>query len=87
MSQQDVIRAWKDEQYRASLSAEELAQLPENPAGQIELDDATLHKVMGASTFFWFTAGCCDTAVCDTSPANCGSAQCTGWGCSGNYHC
>lgn len=29
----DVIRAWKDKAYRASLTAEELASLPENPAG------------------------------------------------------
>jgi mersacidin/lichenicidin family type 2 lantibiotic len=29
----DVIRAWKDRAYRASLSAEDLASLPENPAG------------------------------------------------------
>ena len=35
----DIIRAWKDEEYRQSLSTEELKQLPENPAGLIELSD------------------------------------------------
>lgn len=33
MSKLDVIRAWKDEEYRAGLSKEQLALLPENPAG------------------------------------------------------
>ena len=39
MSPIDIIRAWKDEEYRATLSEGELAQLPENPAGLIELTD------------------------------------------------
>jgi mersacidin/lichenicidin family type 2 lantibiotic len=33
----DVIRAWKDEDYRRGLSAEQLAQLPAHPAGGIEV--------------------------------------------------
>ena len=33
----DVIRAWKNEDYRASLTVEQLAQLPANPAGGIEV--------------------------------------------------
>jgi mersacidin/lichenicidin family type 2 lantibiotic len=39
MSLNDIIRAWKDADYRSSLSAAELAQLPQHPAGQIDLDD------------------------------------------------
>ena len=45
MSHSHIIRAWKDEEYRLSLSAAERAQLPENPAGLIELDDASLTGV------------------------------------------
>ena len=37
MSNQDIIRAWKDEDYRLSLSEAERALLPEHPAGLIEL--------------------------------------------------
>lgn len=37
MSRIDIIRAWKDEAYRKSLSKEQLAQLPANPAGSVEL--------------------------------------------------
>jgi mersacidin/lichenicidin family type 2 lantibiotic len=43
----DIIRAWKDASYRNSLSAEELALLPSNPAGEIELTDADLEAVNG----------------------------------------
>ena len=32
-----VIRAWKDEDYRRSLSAEQLARLPAHPSGGIEV--------------------------------------------------
>jgi mersacidin/lichenicidin family type 2 lantibiotic len=44
----DIARAWKDEAYRQSLSSEELAQLPENPVGELELNDAELNSVQGA---------------------------------------
>src|SRR5437016_3202669 len=44
-----IVRAWKDETYRQSLSTEEQAMLPANPAGEIELTDAQLAAVHGAS--------------------------------------
>jgi mersacidin/lichenicidin family type 2 lantibiotic len=43
----DIIRAWKDEEYRLSLTPEQLATLPANPAGQIELVEAELEEVAG----------------------------------------
>ena len=43
----DIVRAWKDEAYRASLTDEERAALPEHPVGMIELDDAELGHVGG----------------------------------------
>lgn len=43
----DIIRAWKDESYRQSLSQEELASFPENPAGLIELTDMDLGYAVG----------------------------------------
>jgi mersacidin/lichenicidin family type 2 lantibiotic len=45
MSKVNIIRAWKDEAYRMSLSAEQRAALPANPAGSIELEDAQLDAV------------------------------------------
>ncbi len=52
MSNLDIIRAWKDEHYRETLSTGEQAQLPENPAGVIELDDAELDSVNAGSIFY-----------------------------------
>ena len=47
MSQQDIIRAWKDVEYRNSLSAAERAALPDNPAGLIELTPEEQRTVAG----------------------------------------
>ena len=49
MTHLDIIRAWKDEEYRLSLSAAERAQLPTHPAGFIALTDANLEVVAGGS--------------------------------------
>jgi mersacidin/lichenicidin family type 2 lantibiotic len=42
MSIEKIIRAWKDEDFRQSLSAAERALLPEHPAGLIDLTAAEL---------------------------------------------
>lgn len=47
MSHQDIIRAWKDREYRSSLSEVERALLPENPAGLIDLTDTELDAIAG----------------------------------------
>ncbi|MBD2214123.1 mersacidin/lichenicidin family type 2 lantibiotic [Nostoc linckia FACHB-104] len=47
MSQQDIIRAWKDREYRESLSEEQRSNLPENPAGIAELSDEVLETIAG----------------------------------------
>ncbi len=49
MSKIEIIRAWKDEEYRASLSEAERAKLPEHPAGLIELTDVELNMVAGGA--------------------------------------
>jgi mersacidin/lichenicidin family type 2 lantibiotic len=49
MNKTDVIRAWKDPLYRASLSEEAQAALPQHPAGITELSDEQL-VTMGGST-------------------------------------
>ena len=51
----EVIKAWKDEEYRENLGAEQKAQLPQHPSGLIEfeqpeLEDETL-KAGGKHTF------------------------------------
>ncbi len=49
MNKNDVIRAWKDPLYRASLSEEAQASLPQNPAGITELSDGQLVTAAGAT--------------------------------------
>ena len=44
----DIVRAWKDEAYRESLSQEQKALLPANPVGELEMSDADLATVVGA---------------------------------------
>lgn len=43
----DITRAWKDEEYRQSLSREQWAQLIESPAGEAELSEAELEHING----------------------------------------
>ena len=47
MANIDIIRAWKDADYRNSLSEDQRSQLPKNPAGMIELSDAALETISG----------------------------------------
>ena len=45
----EIIRAWKDKNFRDSLSEEQRAQLPANPAGLVEIDDEQLIQVAGGA--------------------------------------
>ena len=46
----DIIRAWKDKNFRDNLSEEQRAQLPANPAGLVEIDDEQLVQVAGGAS-------------------------------------
>ena len=68
----DIIRAWKDEEYRNSLSAAERAALPQNPAGLIALTDEDLGTVAGGrinNNSLGVCTGYChsDWAHCETA--------------------
>jgi mersacidin/lichenicidin family type 2 lantibiotic len=47
MSIEHVIRAWRDEEYRESLNAEQSAVLPESPIGAIDLSERELAEAEG----------------------------------------
>lgn len=52
----EVIQAWKDEEYRDGLTAEQRAQLPEHPAGTVEV----LGSAMEENGWPHFSGqGCC----------------------------
>ncbi|HEX8436541.1 mersacidin/lichenicidin family type 2 lantibiotic [Archangium sp.] len=49
MKKEMIIRAWKDPAFRASLTREERATLPESPSGRsmTELDESELLGIIG----------------------------------------
>jgi mersacidin/lichenicidin family type 2 lantibiotic len=49
MQKKDIVRAWKDPEFRARLTAEERASLPANPAGLASLSDEELGQVSGGA--------------------------------------
>jgi mersacidin/lichenicidin family type 2 lantibiotic len=50
MTNDEIVRSWKDDDYRLSLNSGELAFMPCNPAGLIELTDEELFGVEGGLT-------------------------------------
>lgn len=50
MTQDQVIRAWKNPAYRARLSDTQRNALPANPAGLVELSENELLEVSGGTT-------------------------------------
>jgi mersacidin/lichenicidin family type 2 lantibiotic len=72
MDNEKIIRAWKNSEFRAGLSAAEQASLPKNPAGMTALLESELEDVSGGRPNFttWITITCgflCYT----TSPSFC----------------
>lgn len=57
----NIARAWKDAEYRKTLSAAELASLPENPVGAVEITDEEASTIMGMNA----SNTCCENlSVC-----------------------
>lgn len=46
----NISQAWKDSEYRDTLSEAQLATLPSNPVGIVELDEAELSEANGGAT-------------------------------------
>ena len=49
MKRETIVRAWKDPAFRARLSSEQRASLPDSPSGtpMTELDEAELQEITG----------------------------------------
>ena len=43
----DIVRAWKDPEYRKSLTPEQQASLPENPVGPAPMSEDELKVIVG----------------------------------------
>jgi mersacidin/lichenicidin family type 2 lantibiotic len=59
----NIIRAWKDEQYRLSLSESERALLPDHPAGHLQLTDTALDGAAGGAARYVHTLADCRITV------------------------
>jgi mersacidin/lichenicidin family type 2 lantibiotic len=72
MSNRNTIRAWKDEDFRLSLSEAERRLLPRHPAGLIEVSDEELRGVAGGNGTYFCSFGCSwlcvPTAACTPGP-------------------
>jgi len=68
MPTMEVVRAWKDQAYRDSLTTEQLAELPQHPAGVIEFGTPELddESVFGPSA-----AGHCKFISKSTAQGHC----------------
>jgi mersacidin/lichenicidin family type 2 lantibiotic len=62
MSKTTIIQAWKNQEFRKSLSEAELANLPANPAGATMLSGSELDQVSGGLPPS--TAKCTDMGQC-----------------------
>jgi mersacidin/lichenicidin family type 2 lantibiotic len=80
MKNNHVVRAWKDQEYRQSLSAAERANLPAHPSGRIELTDADLGGASGGldkstMNLNYATGALCgltNRTICITAGVKCG---------------
>lgn len=64
----NIARAWKDAEYRKTLSAAELALLPENPVGAVEISEDEASDVMGMGGHGGGSNTCCENiSVCVNS--------------------
>ncbi|GCE22204.1 mersacidin/lichenicidin family type 2 lantibiotic [Dictyobacter kobayashii] len=57
-----IFKAWKDPAFRASLSPEEQGELPETPAGFLDLSEEEQDGLVGGTTV---------VIVCTTVPSLC----------------
>jgi mersacidin/lichenicidin family type 2 lantibiotic len=49
LSKEEIIRAWKDEEYCENLTQEQRLQLPKHPAGLVELCDRDMEVIVGGA--------------------------------------
>jgi mersacidin/lichenicidin family type 2 lantibiotic len=80
MSPEQIVRAWKDADYNATLGPE-AAAIPPSPVGHVDLAEAALDAAggdMAARTEYFETLGCCQgftqAGKCDVTV---GLAACT----------
>ena len=64
MTRKDVIRAWRDGEFHASLTDEQRAAMPDSPASVIDLGDDVLATISGGCSYEY----CPTSAICTPCP-------------------
>ena len=65
MKKNQILAAWRDEEYFLSLSDEERAQIPEHPAGLLDVEDDILRSITGGCRpTIASSSGCPTSAYC-----------------------
>lgn len=64
MKRKDVIRAWRDGEFYASLTDEQRAAMPDSPASVIDLGDDVLATISGGCSYEY----CPTSAICTPCP-------------------
>lgn len=82
MDVKNIARAWRSSEFRESLSPEALANLPESPVGEIELNDDELNEALGGSIIDTIVESAIEVTihVC-ASAAEGGTCDAFSWGC------
>jgi mersacidin/lichenicidin family type 2 lantibiotic len=82
VSIRDIVRAWRDEEYRQGLSEAERALLPAHPSGLIDLPDAALDAAVGGAGHNSSQQQCTPVTVCHSQkPLSCPTKKaCIVWG-------
>lgn len=76
MKKNQILTAWRDEEYFLSLSDEERAQIPEHPAGVLAVEDDVLGAITGGcGTYKTMSGSGCGPTSAYCTP--CTPYQCT----------
>jgi mersacidin/lichenicidin family type 2 lantibiotic len=76
MKKNQILTAWRDEEYFLSLTDEERAQIPEHPAGVLAVEDDLLRTITGGCGPYKTLSG----AGCGPTSAYC--TPCTPYACT-----
>lgn len=61
----NIVRAWKDAEYRKTLNATELSLVPENPVGAVDISEEEAADIMGMTSNCGGSNTCCENlSVC-----------------------
>lgn len=64
MKKNQILEAWRNEEYYLGLSEEERAAIPEHPAGILDVADDVLRSITGGCALT--AKGGCPTSACCT---------------------